>query len=334
MIAQNNENSLASLFLKNSAIDSELDDIFQKGSFNAAKVTVPPVSNKSEEAEIIEEKPEEITTPATPKASQKRVSKKSPVDPSVHDRTLFVGNVSLEAIEKVYPLLIKIDFSKEGKKIFTAYFSKFGKVQSVRFRSLAFEKQTNRKAAFIKKEFHPKRTIVNAYVVFETKEAALKSLKANATVLFNKHLRVDSVGNEEKDYPKKSSVFIGNIPLDIEEEDIWQHFEKCGKVCGVRVVRDKSTNLGKGFGYVLFESPSSVQLALNLAGSSLAKREIRVTRCLDSKTNNNAKRPHENMIIEGERAVKGAEKPPKKSKKSSKSSSLRAKNWKSKQSKK
>ncbi|KAJ9069875.1 Nucleolar protein 12 [Entomophthora muscae] len=325
MIAQNNENSLASLFLKNSAIDSELDDIFQKGSFNAAKVTVPPVNNKSEEAEIIaekEEKPEEITTPATPKASQKRVSKKSPVDPSVHDRTIFVGNVSLEAIEK------------EGKKIFTAYFSKFGKVQSVRFRSLAFEKQTNRKAAFIKKEFHPKRTIVNAYVVFETKEAALKSLKANATVLFNKHLRVDSVGNEEKDYPKKSSVFIGNIPLDIEEEDIWQHFEKCGKVCGVRVVRDKSTNLGKGFGYVLFESPSSVQLALNLAGSSLAKREIRVTRCLDSKTNNNAKRPHENLIIEGERAVKGAEKPPKKSKKSSKSSSLRAKNWKSKQSKK
>ncbi|KAI0225127.1 RNA-binding protein 34, partial [Massospora cicadina] len=173
---------------------------------------------------------------------------------------------------------------------------------------------------------------VNAYILFEKKEGAVKSLESNASILFNKHIRVDSAGSEDKDYPKKLSIFIGNLPLDIEEEAIWLHFASCGKVCGVRVVRDKVSSLGKGFGYVLFESPSSVQLALNLMGSTLAGREIRVSRCLENKTKGNLKRPRENLIIEGERAVKGTEKPPKK--KASKSSRLRAKMWKGKLGKK
>ena len=39
----------------------------------------------------------------------------------------------------------------------------------------------------------------------------------------------------------------------IEEESIRSHFEDCGEIENVRVIRDRKTNLGKGFCYILFE---------------------------------------------------------------------------------
>lgn len=40
---------------------------------------------------------------------------------------------------------------------------------------------------------------------------------------------------------------------EINELTLRQHFEECGCVEAVRVVRDQNSGLGKGFGYVLFE---------------------------------------------------------------------------------
>lgn len=43
------------------------------------------------------------------------------------------------------------------------------------------------------------------------------------------------------------------LPTDIHDDAVREHFGVCGDVVGVRVVRDRRTGLGKGFGYVLFE---------------------------------------------------------------------------------
>lgn len=40
---------------------------------------------------------------------------------------------------------------------------------------------------------------------------------------------------------------------DVTELALRQHFEDCGTVEGVRLIRDRDTGMGKGFGYVLFE---------------------------------------------------------------------------------
>lgn len=40
---------------------------------------------------------------------------------------------------------------------------------------------------------------------------------------------------------------------DVEEEPLRQHFDDCGKIENVRIVRDPKTLLGKGFGFVSFE---------------------------------------------------------------------------------
>lgn len=46
---------------------------------------------------------------------------------------------------------------------------------------------------------------------------------------------------------------MGNLSYDISDDAVREHFSVCGGVVAVRIVRDRNTGLGKGFGYVLFE---------------------------------------------------------------------------------
>ena len=38
-----------------------------------------------------------------------------------------------------------------------------------------------------------------------------------------------------------------------EEDDLWKMFESCGKISGIRLIRDRRTGIGKGFAYINFE---------------------------------------------------------------------------------
>lgn len=67
----------------------------------------------------------------------------------------------------------------------------------------------------------------------------------------NKHIRVDldsKPEGEENDFD--TSIFIGNLPWVIQEEDLRKHFEEAGKILNVRVIRDKDTFIGKGIAYI------------------------------------------------------------------------------------
>lgn len=61
------------------------------------------------------------------------------------------------------------------------------------------------------------------------------------------------------------------LPADIRDDAVREHFHDCGDVVGVRVVRDRSTGLGKGFGYVLFEvrAPGHGEFSKTSAGVCL-----------------------------------------------------------------
>lgn len=43
------------------------------------------------------------------------------------------------------------------------------------------------------------------------------------------------------------------LPADISDDAVREHFAECGDVVAVRIVRDRQTGMGKGFGYILFE---------------------------------------------------------------------------------
>lgn len=136
----------------------------------------------------------------------------------------------------------------------------------------------DRKSAFLARKLHSGREVLNAYIVFEKKESADKSLELNGVVFMDKHLRVD--GANSKQHDRKRSVFLGGLPFETEDEELWEFFKECGDIESVRVVRDNKTNVGKGFGYVQFRDRDSVDAALALNEKKFRdKTKIRVNRC-------------------------------------------------------
>jgi len=83
--------------------------------------------------------------------------------------------------------------------------------------------------------------------------------------------------HENLKHDNKRSIFIGNLPFDANDDDVWKAFEECGEIESVRLIRDSATSVGKGFGYVLFQDEASVALALRMEGNcKIGNRQIRV----------------------------------------------------------
>jgi len=55
---------------------------------------------------------------------------------------------------------------------------------------------------------------------------------------------------------------VGNLPFVIGEEELRSHFETCGEVQNVRIVRDPKTFLGKGIAYVMMGSKEELKQAI------------------------------------------------------------------------
>ncbi|XP_059697607.1 RNA-binding protein 34 isoform X2 [Haemorhous mexicanus] len=201
-------------------------------------------------------------------ATAKQRKRKRVDDKTAERRTVFVGNLPVSCTVQVL----------------TSLFKKYGPIQSMRFRSLIPAEDTvSKKVAAIKRKVHPNAKSVNAYVVFKEERDAQEALKENGTEIASGfHIRVDSA-SKTSSHDSKRSVFVGNLSYDIHDDAVREHFHDCGDVVGVRVVRDRSTGLGKGFGYVLFENTDAVHLALKLNNSVLMGRKIRVQRVTDKK---------------------------------------------------
>ena len=207
------------------------------------------------------------------------ITSKDDLDLEKSARTVFLANVSTLAIK-----------SKTAKKTLLDHLASFTSklpkqnikhgVESLRFRSTAFASTgVPRKAAFAKKELMDTTTkSTNAYAVYTTQVAAREAAKRlNGTMVLDRHLRVDSVAHPAK-IDHRKCIFVGNLgfvddasnmnaaedeennkrprkakePADVEE-GLWRQFGRAGTVESVRVVRDKTTRVGKGFAYVQFE---------------------------------------------------------------------------------
>ena len=61
---------------------------------------------------------------------------------------------------------------------------------------------------------------------------------------------------------KLNKIFVTNLPWTVNTSELRKHFAEFGKVSLVRVMFDKGTGLSRGFGYVSFSSPDSVEQVL------------------------------------------------------------------------
>lgn len=238
---------------------------------------------------------------------------KGDLDLEKSTRTVFLANVSTSAIK-----------SKSARKVLLDHLISFTsslpsqyhghRVESLRFRSTAFTSNAiPRKAAFARKELMDATTkSTNAYAVYTTQLAAREASKRlNGTTVLDRHLRVDLVAHPAK-IDHRRCVFVGNLgfvddmsninaaqdeenkkplrkakePADMEE-GLWRQFGNAGTVESVRVVRDKTTRVGKGFAYVQFVEANAVEKALLYNAKKfppMLPRILRVTRAKNVKT--------------------------------------------------
>merc|ERR1712137_375704 len=183
-------------------------------------------------------------------------------------RTLFLGNLP----------------TNTKKKDLRALCITYGKIESVRFRSVPVASpKLPKKVSFITKQFSEKLDDLHAYVVFMTPAEAIKAQALNGTVFRERHLRADVSSNERKKLDNDCSVFVGNLSYEVTDEALWAHFADCGEVKAVRVVRDPQYRIGKGFGYVMFDTPLAVNRALKLDTKKMDGRALRVSRAVRNK---------------------------------------------------
>lgn len=259
---------------------------------------------------------------------------------SKSSRTVFLGNVSSQVI-------ISKSAKKELMKHLSSFLSGLPestgphKIDSIRFRSTAFSSggKIPKRAAFARQEIHDDTTpSTNAYAIYSTAQAAKKAPGAlNGTTVLDRHLRVDNVAHPSK-IDHKRCVFVGNldfidnehsnedgekkkknrVPADVEE-GLWRTFNAHtkgsksepsgrGNVESVRVIRDRSTRVGKGFAYVQFYDQNFVEEALLLNDKRfppMLPRKLRVVRAkkVAKKTEDN--QGASNSLADADRTLHG-----------------------------
>lgn len=189
-------------------------------------------------------------------------------------RTIFIGNL---------PLKVK-------KKTLLKEFKKFGEVESVRIRSVPIlDTKKPRKGAILSKKINDAGDSVHAYVVFKTEQSAQDSLSHNMTVVGGNHIRVDRAcpprkkhkGEHASLYDNKRTVFVGNLPFDVKDEELYKLFSGVSKlessIEAVRVIRDPHLNLGKGIAYVLFKTREAANFVLRKRNLKLRDRDLRLS---------------------------------------------------------
>lgn len=72
------------------------------------------------------------------------------------------------------------------------------------------------------------------------------------------------------------TVFVGNLPWDVEEAQMIELFSSCGEVAKVRFATSAEDGSFKGFAHVQFVDGNSTDAAVKLYGTDLNGREIRV----------------------------------------------------------
>ncbi|KAJ9130412.1 hypothetical protein P3X46_034615 [Hevea brasiliensis] len=196
-------------------------------------------------------------------------------------RTVFVGNLPL----------------KTKKKALMKEFGHYGDIESVRIRSVPIvDTKIPKKGAIILNKINDSADSVHAYVVFKAQESAEASLAHNMALVGGHHIRVDRAcpprkklkGEDAPLYDNKRTLFVGNLPFDVKDEEIYQLFSDIkdleSSIEAVRVVRHPHIGLGKGIAYVLFKTREAANLALKKRNLKIRNRELRLSHARQDST--------------------------------------------------
>ena len=72
-------------------------------------------------------------------------------------------------------------------------------------------------------------------------------------------------------------LYVGNLPYEITENEITEAFGQYGSPTSVKLITDRDTGRGKGFGFVEMESAEQAQAVVDeLNGKELFGRTLKI----------------------------------------------------------
>jgi cold-inducible RNA-binding protein len=75
-----------------------------------------------------------------------------------------------------------------------------------------------------------------------------------------------------------AKLYVGNLPYNVTEERLQQHFAPHGSVVSARIISDKFTGKSKGFGFVEMSSDQEAEKAISaLNGTDFEGRNLVVS---------------------------------------------------------
>lgn len=75
---------------------------------------------------------------------------------------------------------------------------------------------------------------------------------------------------------EETSVYVGGLPYDADEEMLRGYFEPCGSIVSVKVINDQRVR-GKCYGFVTYTHPKAAQRAImQMDGKQIGNRAVRV----------------------------------------------------------
>lgn len=213
-------------------------------------------------------------------AAPKRLRHALHRDDEEEKRTVFVGNLP----------------NNIDKKEVMKAFRDCGDIECVRIRNQVLEEEKEKKRGRAVRVLRGEvkkgeQYSASAFVLFKKQNATVAALAKSGLVISERHVFVTRVDEEAKSFPPQTSIFLGNLSYDTNEEQVWQFFVDQGvpDVRRVRLVRDKETGEGKGFGYVEFSKPESANKAIVTRGNILNGRDVRICHVTKDKKISNKK---------------------------------------------
>ena len=90
-----------------------------------------------------------------------------------------------------------------------------------------------------------------------------------------------------------NKLFIGSLPYDATDAQLSEHFAKSGTVLSAKVITDRYTGQGKGFGFVEMTTPEEAQNAIkelnnsNFSGRTIIVNEAKPQERRENNNNSN-----------------------------------------------
>ena len=131
----------------------------------------------------------------------------------------------------------------------------------------------------------------SAIIGFGTKEACEACLEMNGGDFGGRWLNIKYSSAQPIMGPRAPSekqegcttVFVGNLSFQIEEETLREAFAECGEISQVRFAEDRDTGDFKGFGHIEFVNSDSTDAAVQMAGTDIMGRAVRVDYAVDKR---------------------------------------------------